>query len=326
MFLAGEKKEMGVKELLVKGLCSIPKYIDMSCRYDKQGSIYDDECENVEEFYHYKAEEAIMRCNAKDVALQLKTPLKLFDLGCGSTKKSQYLINELLANKVDVEYAPIDVSKDCLQNACENLNKTYGNRLKVDPIVDDFMNVLPKIGKYRGRKVLMWLSGLQCFPLDTQHELLSKISASMEGDDCLLMSADITQDKVLIEKAYLDFDDSKPSTKLYTNGVHVANRELGGNIDLSQFKLEGRHVEDKDVSRASYNQVWLRSLCNQSYYLENVGKNVTFEEGEKLNLFAGNGISHKYTIPQLENSLASVELRVIKKWENGNSALLLCSR
>lgn len=35
---------------------------------------------------------------------------------------------------------------DCLQNACENLNKTYGNRLKVDPIVDDFMNVLPKIG------------------------------------------------------------------------------------------------------------------------------------------------------------------------------------
>lgn len=59
---------------------------------------------------------------------------------------------------------------------------------------------------------------------------------------------------------------------------------------------------------------------------ENVGKNVTFEEGEKLNLFAGNGISHKYTIPQLENSLASVKLRVIKKWDNGNSALLLCSQ
>lgn len=35
---------------------------------------------------------------------------------------------------------------DCLQNACENLNKMYGNRLKVDPIADDLMNVLPKIG------------------------------------------------------------------------------------------------------------------------------------------------------------------------------------
>uniref|UniRef100_K1PCY1 Histidine-specific methyltransferase SAM-dependent domain-containing protein n=1 Tax=Magallana gigas TaxID=29159 RepID=K1PCY1_MAGGI len=270
---------MDVKELLVKGLCSTPKYIDMSCRYDKQGSIYDDQCQDIEDFYHYKAEEAIMRCNAKkggyhgclctcntfeagkvrdvaiahlpllvsenvtyDAALQLKTPLRLFDLGCGSTTKSQYLINELLANK----------------HACETLKNIYGNRLKVDPIAGDFMNVIPQIGKYRGRKVLLWLSGLQCFPLDTQHQLLSKISESMEGDDSLLMTADITQDKAVIEKAYLDFDDSKPFAKLYTNGVHVANRELG----------------------------------------EEVGKNVTFEEGEKLHLYSGNGISHKYTIPQ----------------------------
>lgn len=317
---------MDVKELLVKGLCSTPKYIDMSCRYDKQGSIYDDQCQDIEDFYHYKAEEAIMRCNAKDAALQLKTPLRLFDLGCGSTTKSQYLINELLANKVNVEYTPIDVSKDFLQHACETLKNIYGNRLKVDPIAGDFMNVIPQIGKYRGRKVLLWLSGLQCFPLDTQHQLLSKISESMEGDDSLLMTADITQDKAVIEKAYMDFDDSKPFAKLYTNGVHVANRELGGNIDLSQFILEGRHVEDKDVSRASYNQVWLRSLCNQSYYFEEVGKNVTFEEGEKLHLYSGNGISHKYTIPQLENALASVKLRVLKKWDNGNSVLLLSTR
>lgn len=63
-----------------------------------------------------------------------------------------------------------------------------------------------------------------------------------------------------------------------------------------------------------------------SFITEKVGKNLTFEEGEKLHLFSGNGISHKYTIQQLENSLASVKLRVIKKWDNGNSALLLSSR
>lgn len=60
-----KREKMDVKELLVKGLCSTPKYIDMSCRYDKQGSIYDDQCQDIEDFYHYKAEEAIMRCNAK---------------------------------------------------------------------------------------------------------------------------------------------------------------------------------------------------------------------------------------------------------------------
>lgn len=66
---------------------------------------------------------------------------------------------------------------------------------------------------------------------------------------------------------FCDLLDSKPNAKLYTNGVHVINRELGGNINLSQFKLEGRYVEDKDVSKASYNQVWLTSLCKQSYHL-----------------------------------------------------------
>lgn len=74
---------MDVKELLVKGLCSTPKYIDMSCRYDKQGSIYDDQCQDIEDFYHYKAEEAIMRCNAKVHAkIDVQSILVLFYFFC----------------------------------------------------------------------------------------------------------------------------------------------------------------------------------------------------------------------------------------------------
>lgn len=35
---------------------------------------------------------------------------------------------------------------DFLQHACETLKNIYGNRLKVDPIAGDFMNVIPQIG------------------------------------------------------------------------------------------------------------------------------------------------------------------------------------
>ena len=52
---------MGIKDLLLQGLNSDPKYIDLSCRYDKQGSKYDEECTNLEDYYHYKAEEDIVR-------------------------------------------------------------------------------------------------------------------------------------------------------------------------------------------------------------------------------------------------------------------------
>lgn len=94
-----EREKMDVKELLVKGLCSTPKYIDMSCRYDKQGSIYDDQCQDIEDFYHYKAEEAIMRCNAKVHAkIDVQSILVLFLLlkkdiqACDSSMPSKKLL------------------------------------------------------------------------------------------------------------------------------------------------------------------------------------------------------------------------------------------
>lgn len=53
---------------------------------------------------------------------------------------------------------------------------------------------------------------------------------------------------------------------------------------------------------------------------------MTFEEGEKLLLYAGNGMSHKYTQKQLEHLFARARLRIIKKWENEHCALILCKR
>lgn len=40
---------------------------------------------------------------------------------------------------------------------------------------------------------------------------------------------------------------------------------------------------------------------------------MTFEEGEKLLLYAGNGMSHKYTQKQLDHLFARARLRIIKK-------------
>nr|XP_022317393.1 ergothioneine biosynthesis protein 1-like isoform X2 [Crassostrea virginica] len=315
---------MGIRELLLQGLNSDPKYIDLSCRYDEQGSKYDEECTNVEDYYYYKAEEEIVRTFAAVGLSNLEMPFKLFELGCGSTKKSQIIIDEILRHESGLAYGLNDLSADFLEKVCEDLFAIYGSRLKVDTLAGDFMTVFPKIRNYRGRKVLLWLGGLQCFPLNIQPKLLLNIASTLQENDACLISSDITQDREKIEKAYMDFDDSKPNSKLYKNGVHVLNRELKSNIDLSKFELEGRYVENKDVSSASYIQVWLRSLC--SLYLKNVGKTVTFGRGEKLLLYGGNGLSHKYTLEQLEHLFASVGLQIVNQWDNGHSALTMVKR
>lgn len=317
---------MDVKDRLLQGLLSSPKYIDISFRYDNQGSVYDQECADLEEFYHYRSEKDVILSNVKDVVSHLDIPLKVFELGCGNTKKSQLILNEILQYQTHIDYSPNDISKDFLVDVCKNLCTIYGQQLRINPMPGDLMDVLSKMEGFRGRKLILWLSGLQCFTMDKQLEMLSSIASVLEANDACLLTVDVTQKRKLIEKAYLDFDYSKPNAKLYTNGVHVANRELGGDIDLSQFKLEGRHVVDKDVSRASYNQVWLTSLCNQSYHLEKVGKTVAFEEGGKLLLYEGNGMSHKYTEKQLDYLFAHARLRIMVKWENEHCALILCKR
>ncbi|XP_062569437.1 uncharacterized protein LOC134231491 [Saccostrea cucullata] len=317
---------MDIAEELKKGLCSHPKYIPVSLRYDHQGLHYDAQCYDLEEYYHYRAEETIIKTSIKDVVSNLYIPCKVFDIGCGDTKKSQLLLNELLQYQNTVDYAPIDVSKDSLNEVCDVLYQIYGDGLKVDPMPDEFFKAMSKIRNYRGPKILLWISGLQCFPKDSQLKMLSNISSTLEENDVCLITADITQNKEVIERAYLTFDETRPNSKLYTNGVHVLNREFETNIDISQLKLEGRYVEDKDVSSSSYIQVWLHSLCKQSYKIDKLGMTLTLEEGEKLMLHGGNGMSHKYTIYQLEYMFAKARLRILKKWENENSALLLCKR
>ncbi|XP_062592089.1 uncharacterized protein LOC134253578 [Saccostrea cucullata] len=317
---------MDLMKEVKEGLSSSPKYIPVSLRYDHQGSEYDEQCLHMEDFYHYRADVDLIKSCAKDVISQLCTPCKLFDIGCGNAKKSQFFLDELLQLQNTVEYAPVDISKDFLDEVCNALRHTYGDRLKIDPMADDFFRALSKIRSYRGNKALLWISGLQVFPKDMQLDILSKFFSALEGNGACMITADITQSREAIEKAYLNFDEENPCAKLYANGFHVLNRMFEANINVSQFKLEGRYVEDKDVSSASYLQVWMRSLCKQSYEIDKLGMTISFEEGEKLMLHGGNGLSHKYTISQLEYLFEKAHFRILKIWKNENSALLLCER
>lgn len=56
---------MDVKDMLLHGLFNNQKYIDMSFRYDNQGSVYDQKCADLEEFYHYRSEKAVILSNVK---------------------------------------------------------------------------------------------------------------------------------------------------------------------------------------------------------------------------------------------------------------------
>ena len=55
----------------------------------------------------------------------LDMPLKIFELGCGNTKKTQIFLDEILRHESSIEYSPNDVSEgnyktktNCLWTYC----------------------------------------------------------------------------------------------------------------------------------------------------------------------------------------------------------------
>ena len=57
---------MNVKEALIKGLQSTPKYIPVWYRYDKQGSEYNDRClEENKYYYFYSSEISVIKLHVQ---------------------------------------------------------------------------------------------------------------------------------------------------------------------------------------------------------------------------------------------------------------------
>lgn len=52
----------------------------------------------------------------------LDIPLMVFELGCGNTKKSQLILNEILQHQTHLDYSPNDFSKGEIMNVSNTMN------------------------------------------------------------------------------------------------------------------------------------------------------------------------------------------------------------
>ena len=69
---------MNVEGALIEGLKSVPKYIPVWYRYDKQGSEYNDRCLDENKFYYfYSSEISVIKQHVKVSSISLSLSLSL---------------------------------------------------------------------------------------------------------------------------------------------------------------------------------------------------------------------------------------------------------
>ncbi|XP_021358031.1 uncharacterized protein LOC110453414 isoform X2 [Mizuhopecten yessoensis] len=193
-----------IKERLKRGLTSSPKYIPLWYAYDETGSkLHDSGSSEIPDYYMNWSTIDILRNNVQDIT---RLPYKptLIEMGSGNCANSRLIIDELMKKQQNLVFYPVDISKEFLFKTAEELSREYNNALVVKPIAADYERGVQQLKQLKGSKLLLFFNSLQNMPYDDQVNTIRLFSTLMTDKCRLVFSADITQNRESVLKAYND--------------------------------------------------------------------------------------------------------------------------
>ncbi|CAC5387675.1 unnamed protein product [Mytilus coruscus] len=290
-----------MKVELQKGLKSRPVYIPAWYRYDEEGSRLNDVClEQCKWYYFHRFEVKLLTDVLDEINDCVKESSMLVDLGSGNPYKTRLIIDQLLSTHERVTYVPVDISQDYLNKTAEDIKAIYGNKLDVKPIGEEYITALKDISlsTTTDRKLIVWFGSLQNLPYETQVDYLTEIRNTMRGYN----------------------------EQFHLSSIRRLSREMGGNIDSSNFEIKNELVVNSSDSQCSYINIWMEARHNCVFDISKLDLTVRFEKGDKLYFHEEGGISCKYTIEQIRHLLNKASLEIVDFWVNEHVAAVVVSR
>lgn len=269
-----------------KGLTSYPKYLLSKYIYDKKGDKLFQDIMALPEYYLTNCEYNILKTHAGEIAqtMQASGGFDLIELGAGDGKKTKLLLRELLDQKIDFSYLPIDISENVLIELEESLKKELP-QVDVKIQAGTYFKTLEKLADYSSRKkvILMLGSNIGNLLHKDAVSFLSNIKDAMGPEDMLFMGFDQKKHPQTILDAY---NDATGVTAAFNkNHLVRINTELNANFDIDEFL----HWETYDPESGTAKS-FLVSKKEQNVVIENLGLTVHFDAWETIHT----EISQKY--------------------------------
>jgi L-histidine N-alpha-methyltransferase len=300
----------------IAGLTATPKSLPPKWFYDAQGSALFEKITELPEYYPTRAERAILRAVAPEVAA-LTGATALVELGSGSSDKTRLLLSALRDAGTLRGYVPVDVSESALAAAGDALAAEYPG-LAVHAVVADFDNYLgvPSGDSVTGngagaggdtaagpRLVAFLGSTIGNMVPAERGVFLRRVRARLRPGDAFLLGTDLVKDPAVLVAAY---DDSAGVTAAFNKNVlAVLNAELSADFDLDAFE----HVAAWDAER-EWIEMRLRAASAQSVLVRDLGLTVGFAAGEEMRT----EVSAKFRKAGVAAELAAAGLAVRSWW------------
>ena len=218
---------------VIAGLSRQPRTLPYKYFYDATGSaLFQKICE-LSEYYITRTETAILRLHAREMAECIGAGCELIGLGTGAGTKTRILLEELEAPAV---YIPVDISKKQLERSTAQFRKIFPD-LEILPVCADYLEpfTLPSPSQKPVRKVVYFPgSTIGNFEPNNTTEFLRRIANYCGTGGGLLIGVDLQKDRDVLERAYND--SAGVTAQFNLNLLARANRELGANFDLKQWR------------------------------------------------------------------------------------------
>ncbi|TQD39796.1 L-histidine N(alpha)-methyltransferase [Haloflavibacter putidus] len=269
-----------------KGLSASPKYLSSKYIYDKKGDKLFQQIMNLPEYYLTNCEFNILEKHQDLITQYFKadTGFDFIELGAGDGKKTKILLRNLVQQKLNFKYLPIDISQHILDDLEYSL-KTEIPDLEIETLQGTYFKVLENLKSYVTRKKVIIVLGSNIGNLEHQRavEFLKNIQLAMNPRDMLFMGFDQKKDPQTILDAY---NDPQGITAAFNKNLLARiNTELGGNFDLDNFK----HWETYNPQTGTAKS-FLVSTKEQRVFIEAFSKEFNFKPWETIHC----EISQKY--------------------------------
>jgi L-histidine Nalpha-methyltransferase len=303
---SSDAREMLIWEVQ-RGLLRRPRSLPPWIFYDARGSRLFEDITQLPEYYPTRTERSIL-ASCCDAIIAAACPdksgaVRLVELGAGTASKTSILLDAAARLQSEVLYAPVDVSSDALDVACETISTSLPD-ICISPIVANYVTHPPQLESFDGTTLGLYIgSSIGNFTPDEARTILRNLRGQLQSGDALLLGVDMVKDEPTLVAAYDDKDGVTAEFNL--NMLRRLNRELGADFDLASFGH--RALWNPVESRI---EMHLESSCDQYVRIEAANLDAHFAKGERIHTEN----SYKFTGASIRILLGETGFDVEQTW------------
>ncbi len=289
------------------GLRAAPKTLPSRYFYDEQGSILFERICELPEYYPTRTEQAILTANAGEIAA-LTGPSDLIELGSGSARKTQTLIEAFAVAGRGLRFMPIDISAEILKLSARSLLDRFPD-LEVWGLIGTYEEALAGLpAPHLGRRLMIFLgSTIGNFADAECRAFMTRVREALDPGDFFLLGFDRQKDVTVVEAAYNDAEGVTAEFNL--NMLRHLNARFDGDFQPDRFAHDAIYN-----SREHQIEMYLESRVDQNVALGALDLEIGFAAGERVRT----EISRKFDPPGLMALCAEAGLHEVKSWSDAN--------